>query len=149
MKYENRPVNHVSLWLVPSLSDNRHGSYLATETVALQSQVPSRSYNLRDQLVPTILGFQNQFDNFANGSLAPTQRRYIVRSRFGFGGGIGDSDGETHASHQCDITEVVSDVTAFISADLGVSNNFFKSGDFVLCVLMDVLHLQLMRTPFD
>ena len=72
MKYENRPVNHVSLWLVPSLSDNRHGSYLATETVALQSQVPSRSCNLRDQLVPTILGFQNQFDNFANGSLATT-----------------------------------------------------------------------------
>ena len=96
---------------------------------------------LRNQLIPTALCFQNQFDYFPHRARAPGKLRDVVRRSLGIVRRIGNRDGEANAPHDSDVAQVVTDEAAFVERNIRARNNLIKRDQLALRILMDVVHL--------
>lgn len=68
---------------------------------------------LWDGLLPAVLGFEDEFDYFAGGSVASGGVGDVVGGGSEFGGGVGYGYGESGALGEGDVGEVVSDPGGF------------------------------------
>src|SRR5580704_14946378 len=74
---------------------------------------------------PAALGFQQELDDFADGTVAAAAGGGIVRGAFYFGHGVGDGDGEADALHHRNVWEIVADVGDFGVVHAGALHDFF------------------------
>src|SRR6185312_11551602 len=83
-----------------------------------------------DGFCPAVLGFQNEFDYFAGGSVASGGVGGVVAGGFEFGGGVGYGYGESGALGEGDVGEVVADPGGFFFGDAGFLEALFEGGGF-------------------
>ena len=78
----------------------------------------------RDRLFPAVLGFENEFDDFAGGSAAAEALGGVVADGFEFGCSVGYADGEAGPLGKRDVGEVVSEIGYFFGSDSGFGEAF-------------------------
>jgi hypothetical protein len=70
-----------------------------------------------------------------------------MRRSLRFFGGIRNRGRKSNHPHDRDVGEVITNEAAFIFGHTGFSDNGFQGRDLVLCILMNVMHVQFARAP--
>ena len=110
-------------------------------TTGTVSSPASATCNLPNQFIPTVLGFQNELDNFTHRTGAPIKRGDMVSRTFGIFGSIRNRHRQTNQAHDANVAEVIADETALIYRNICVGNNLFQPNYFVLRILTNIGHL--------
>src|SRR6185437_3044585 len=83
-----------------------------------------------DGFCPAVLGFEDEFDYFAGGSVASGGVGGVVAGGFEFGGGVGYGYGESGALGEGDVGEVVADPGGFFFGHASFFEALFEGGGF-------------------
>ena|SRR5215813_2890984 len=94
-----------------------------------------------------MLNTQDQINRFAHGAMATTLRRTMMRDLFDLVGSIADSDCQTDALHNRNVSEVIADERAFALFQARAAEDFAERSNLVTGVLLDISHSQLARPP--
>ncbi len=107
---------------------------------------PSRT-SFVDHRLPDAFGFKNEFNRFADGTVASEGFRCVVRSAFHFRNRITYGDSEAGAAHQGNIGKVIADVSHSRIGDARFLQDFFVGGHFHRLFHIDEFHFHFVGTP--
>lgn len=102
-----------------------------------------------NRLFPATLGFQNCFDQLANGALAASELRDVSGVGSDFSRGVGDGDTEADGADDGQVGKVVADVANLFGPQAAVANDLQRRGQLVFKALADDIDAELAGAELD
>jgi hypothetical protein len=102
-----------------------------------------------NQIIPTALGFEDEFDGFADRAPAAVEFSNVFRRIAEFFASVGDGHAQSHAANQRQIGQIVADITHLLGSKLQITDDFPHGVELVLDALTNDLDAQLGNADFE